>query len=327
MFSMTASRADASGHSSSLLCAMIIIILIASITLPERLYSAGVSDHAAPGEMVQVGEHRLHLLCMGDGGPTVVLESGLGGNSLDWVKVQPLIAKRNRVCTYDRAGYGWSELGPLPRTSERIADELHTLLERARIPGPYILVGHSFGGYSVRLFAVHFPNETAGLILVDAAHEDQFSHFKRYGIARHTAGANIMISGPKMPENLPEEAREVAQSLVETTDAVLALRGETLSFRRSAQQVRDSGALPDVPMVVITRGKRVWPENERGDRMESIWRDLQEDLALRALPVRSSVGASHLFAYESGHYIHLDEPELVVSVINDVVKAGRNKLF
>ena len=85
-----------------------------------------------------------------------------------------------------------------------------------------------------------------------------------------------MMSGPKVPENLPDEIRAVAQSLVETTDAFLALRGETISFRRSAQQVRDSGSLPDVPTVVITRGKRVWPDNEQGDRLESIWRNLAE---------------------------------------------------
>jgi pimeloyl-ACP methyl ester carboxylesterase len=165
------------------------------------------------------------------------------------------------------------------------------------------------------------------LVLVDAAHEDQFSRFKQYGIARHSAGTNFMMSGPKVPENLPDETRAVAQSLVETTDAFLALRGETISFRHSAQQVRDSGSLPNVPTVVITRGKRVWPENEQGDRLESIWRNLQEDLAARASHSGSIIGVSHLFANKSGHYVHLDEPEVVVNVVHDVVEAGRNKLF
>ena len=183
MFSVQTSRADPSSK-PSIMFTLAAFYLLSCVFMPERMEAAGVSTHAAPGEMVRVGQHRLHLLCMGEGEPTVVLESGLGGNSLDWVRVQPIIAEHNRVCTYDRAGYGWSELGPLPRTSERIADELHILLKRARIPGPYILVGHSFGGYSVRLFATHYANETAGLVLVDAAHEDQFSRFKQYGIAR-----------------------------------------------------------------------------------------------------------------------------------------------
>ena len=310
-----------------LLFAVMGLFVIAFNIMPRQLWAAGVATYTAPGKMIPVGGHRLHLLCAGDGEPTVVLESGLGGNSLDWVRVQPKIAESNRVCTYDRAGYGWSELGPLPRTSERIADELYTLLNHAQIPGPYILVGHSFGGYSVRLFATQYPDETAGLILVDAAHEDQFSFFQQIGIARHTAGTNFMMSGPKIPENLPTETRAIAQSLVKTTDAFLALRGEMISFQRSAQQVRDSGPLPDVPMMVITRGKRVWPENEQGDQLETIWRNLQEDLATRTSYNRSSVGISHLFANNSGHYVHLDEPELIVNVVQDVVEAGRKTLF
>ena len=100
----------------------------------------------APGRLVDIGGMRLHLSCAGEGGPTVVLEAALGASSISWSLVQPGLARLTRVCSYDRAGFGWSDRGPMPRTARRIASELHTLLERARVPAPYLLVGHSFGG-------------------------------------------------------------------------------------------------------------------------------------------------------------------------------------
>ena len=195
-------------HRTNRIGTQTLLALIASLVLTSHAIADIAGSSPAPGLMVRVGDHRLHLYCSGRGEPTVILDSGLGGNSLDWVSVQPGVAEYTRVCTYDRAGYGWSELGPLPRTSKRIAEELHTLLERAGVAGPYVLVGHSFGGYNVRLFASHYPEKTAGVILLDSAHEDQFMHFSKSGITRHTAGNNYFAaSGPSIPENLPAEVR------------------------------------------------------------------------------------------------------------------------
>ncbi len=301
-----------------------VLVLIASIVVTTQAVAESTSPLPAPGLMVRVGDHRLHLYCMGRGEPTVILDSGLGGNSLDWVSVQPGVAKYARVCTYDRAGYGWSELGPLPRTSERIAEELHTLLERAGVLGPYVLVGHSFGGYNVRLYASQYPDQIAGVVLLDSAHEDQFMHFQKNGITRHTTGTNFFTaSGPSVPENLPQEVRPLAQKLVEKSSAFMALRGEMMSFRRSAEQVRQSSPLPDVPVVVITRGKRVWPHNERGNRLENLWRELQDDLATRTTYHRSDTGASHVLAKNSGHYVHLDEPGVVINAIRRVIESNQ----
>ena len=105
-----------------------------------------------PGRLVSVGNHRLHIRCDGDGSPTVIFDAALGGSSLSWSLVHPSIARITRACSYDRAGFGWSEAGPLPRTAGRIADELHTLLRVAAVPAPYVLVGHSFGGLVTRLY-------------------------------------------------------------------------------------------------------------------------------------------------------------------------------
>jgi pimeloyl-ACP methyl ester carboxylesterase len=121
-----------------------------------------------PGRLVDVGSHRLHILELGSGdGPTVVLEAGLMSTVLTWSSIERELARSFRVVSYDRAGLGWSDLGPMPRTADRIVTELHTLLERAVIPSPYVLVGHSFGGLTMPLFAARFPEKVAGVVLVD----------------------------------------------------------------------------------------------------------------------------------------------------------------
>ena len=123
--------------------------------------------HPPPGKLIDLGTHRLHVLESGRDGPTVVLEAGLMSTVLSWSTLQGELARKYRVVSYDKAGLGWSDEGPMPRTADCIVDELHSLLGRASIPPPYILVGHSFGGLTVPLFAARYPDETAGVVLVD----------------------------------------------------------------------------------------------------------------------------------------------------------------
>ena len=124
--------------------------------------------HPPPGRMVDLGTHRLHVLEQGSGAPTILLEAGLMSTVLSWTSLQEKLSGSYRVVSYDRAGLGWSDLGPMPRIADRIVDELHLLLQRAGIPPPYVLVGHSFGGLTMPLFAARYPEETAGMVLVDA---------------------------------------------------------------------------------------------------------------------------------------------------------------
>ena len=123
--------------------------------------------HPPPGRFIDLGTHRLHLLEKGHGSLTIVLEAGLMSTVLSWSEIQSTLSRSYRVVSYDRAGLGWSDLGPMPRTADRMVEELHTLLERAAIPPPYVLVGHSFGGLTMPLFAARYPQETAGVVLVD----------------------------------------------------------------------------------------------------------------------------------------------------------------
>ena len=121
-----------------------------------------------PGQLIDVGGHRLHLYCTGSGSPTVVLEPGHGGSSSDFGWITPAVARETRVCVYDRAGRGWSDAADGPQDGAHIAADLHTLLERAHVPGPYVLAGHSFGGLYIQSFAAQFPDQVAGMVLLDS---------------------------------------------------------------------------------------------------------------------------------------------------------------
>ncbi len=150
--------------------------------------------HPAPGRLVSVGTHRLHILESGTGvpgQPTVVLEAGLMSTVLSWHTLQPQLARTYRVVSYDRAGLGWSDLGQMPRTAERIVNELHTLLGKAEIQPPYVLVGHSFGGLTMPLFAARFPDEIAGMVLIDAVVPAEWDPPSKRDHKMSTIGARV----------------------------------------------------------------------------------------------------------------------------------------
>ena len=152
---------------------LIVLAALAGATYQWLATRQDLASTPPPGHLVDIGGYRLHLWCTGDGAPAVILDTGLGGMSAGWGFVQPDVARFTRVCSYDRAGLGYSDPGPSPRTARRIASELAELLGRGGIGGPVVLVGASSGGFNVRVFASDHPNRVAGLVLVDASHEDQ----------------------------------------------------------------------------------------------------------------------------------------------------------
>jgi pimeloyl-ACP methyl ester carboxylesterase len=267
-----------------------------------------------PGRLVDVGGHRLHLWCMGSGSPAVVLENGLGGSSADWGFVQPAVAGLTRVCSYDHAGMGYSEPGPSPRTTRRIVDELARLLDRGGITGPLVLVGASLGGFTVRVFASEHPPRVAGLVLVDASHEDQEIDVPRIApLMPLLAAAGVLrLSGMSLgldPASLAPPVRGFARATRFRTAGYRAAVDEFMHARESAADIRATRRKLDIPVVVVTGG--------RGS--DAAWRALQAD------QVELSERGCLVVAEQSGHVVAVDQPQVVVEAIRATVDAARGR--
>jgi pimeloyl-ACP methyl ester carboxylesterase len=261
-----------------------------------------------PGKRYDIGGYRIHMSCLGDGQPTVIIDTGLGDDSSDWLAVQQQASLQNRICVYDRPGYGWSDVGPQPRNSMRIAYELEQLLEAAHIPPPYILVGHSFGGYNIRLYASHHPDKVAGMVLVDASHEQQYNRLHINLPKRFSRKIKIMI----LPQSTGSGPMSKSPILKER--AIRAARAEISSLHQSSLQVIRHAGLPTIPLIVISRGQAEWHGHADAEKREKIWIELQQDL-WKLSPI-----SQHIFAHHSGHDIHQEQPEVVVKAISDVVQ-------
>jgi pimeloyl-ACP methyl ester carboxylesterase len=251
-----------------------------------------------------VGGHQLYLQCIGEGSPTVIFEAGLSDVSNTWDQVLPEVAQVTRACVYDRAGLGKSEPASKPRTSQQMADELYALLQAASEPGPYILVGHSLGGHNVRLFASQH-NEVVGLVLVDSSHPDQ----------------NEQLAEVLPPAQADDsESLQAFRALVTMVPEDPSLNLEGWDIDASIDQVRDSGSLGKLPLIVITAGDKQRPADfpaELAQEIDQVWLELQRELA------QLSSNSKHLIAQNSGHYIQQDQPDLVIQAILQILEESQ----
>ena len=277
--------------------------------------AADAKAYPPPGQLVDVGGYRLHINCTGTGDPTVVIVAGAADWSTSWGGVvQPEVAKTARVCTYDRAGLGWSNASTQPHDAAQYARELHTLLQNANVPGPYVMVGHSLGGFIVRIFAHDYASEVAGVVLVDSMNPKQVTQSQsnflarlyslqavltRFGVGRLLVKLGIF---PSMP---PSEA--AYYPLYIRPGSLQASASEYQELPASAAEAAAVKTFGDLPLIVLTAKLNDNPG----------WPEWQTEL------LQLSSSSQHLFAEHSGHTIQLDEPEAAVAAILKMVELVR----
>lgn len=307
-----------------------IVAVLLGLTLLGALYeswaeAADARAYLPPGQMVDVGGYRLHINCAGAGGPTVVIEAGWGDWSASWSSwVHPEVAKTTKVCVYDRAGMGWSEPGPLPRTAERFVSELHTLLHNAHVQGPYVLVGHSSGGLTMRLFAHAYAAEVAGVVLIDSMNPKEA---KSTGTATppqangHTSNLSLytlparlglmrLFAGPlQLSEGFSPKVANAYVARSVTPRAVQTTLDEGQGMPQSLVQAGAVTTFGAIPLIVLTRGKGA----------DQDWQKFQTDL------LHLSPNSHQMIADQSGHNVQLDQPEAAVGAIVTMVKQIRGQ--
>jgi pimeloyl-ACP methyl ester carboxylesterase len=303
------------------------------------------------GALVDIGGQRLHLNCTGSGSPTVIFESGTGDFSVIWALVQRRVSEFTRVCSYDRGGYAWSEPGVRPRTFAQLSLELHTALSLMHIDPPYVLVGQSYGGLVVRGFASQYRRELSGMVLVDAVHEDQHIVYGGQPHLIRDSAKGLPVPAPRIAldtellrlaqtkapqpqsqeleaplDRLPGDAQAVwrwaaAQPLLELAQGAELDWSPEEFLRMHKERLKNRATLGDLPLVVLARTHGGYPDGMSisADVLEKERKDLQLDLA------RLSRKGKLVFATNSGHNIHLEDPELVVRTIREVVQQNREQ--
>lgn len=311
-----------------------VIVGLAAAGATYEAIAAGGDAKAYPprGRLVDVGGYRLHIDCVGTGGtgtPTVVLDAGLGAFSLIWDLVQEDIPRTIQVCSYDRAGMGWSDTGPQPRTPAQIARELHTLLTNAGIPGPYVLVGHSIGGKNVRMFALQYPNDVAGMVLVDARSEyvDDPTHvsvpqaaaqgsgnsggggISLYGVLRGVGLVRLVGPGPWGPSTLSDRTRMEMALLTTGQRGIDATDAEGAAMTTDNAQLAAAPSLGERPLIVLAAD----------ETMKTIprWAEAQRQQAAMSTNSRLVVVEG------SSHNIQIDKPAVVTDAVQQVVTKVR----
>jgi pimeloyl-ACP methyl ester carboxylesterase len=322
---------------------------IGAIALSVCSVTAATSAAPAPlGKLVDLGGHRLHVNCTGKGSPTVVFENGLGDYSIDWALVQPQVSLFTRVCTYDRGGYAWSDPGPKPRSFSQLNLELRDALAKLGEQGPFVLVGHSYGGPVVRNFATTYPQDVVGLVFVDAAHEGL-----RVGIG---GGKTIRLGDGAKGKSIPTphedlgasdkpaiEAKDLPAELKTLDPMFKVLPDDDQKMQLWAQQqpsvydaqnsetewseeyfakllaAPQAGALGTIPIIVLSRADGGYKEGDADVPAKQLEQE-RKDGQLKLVSLSSN---SKQVIVQSGHNMNLEAPDAVAKAIRDVVEAVR----
>jgi pimeloyl-ACP methyl ester carboxylesterase len=309
-------------------------VISAGASIGQALAAQAPAERPPPGRLIDIGGFRLHLDCRGTGRQVVVIDVGAGGWSISFTHIQQAITDEARVCTYDRAGMGWSDLGPAPRTSDRMANELHALLRRAGVPAPYVLVGHSLGGLTMRAFAAARPDEVAGIVLVESAHEEQWKRLPSEAFAAlgatlprlraAAAAARAGRLGPPQPGPVPQASREVQTiyaAAMTTPKPYEGFAAEIEGVMLDARAPVSPRPLGDLPLTVVTAGNSFAAFEGSGIPREAAngaWMQLQSEL------VGLSTRGVQFVIDSANHRIHATHPDFIVRAIRHMLRATRD---
>lgn len=322
-----------------------LVCVLAGLLYQQRGIRRDARLYPPPGKLIDIGQSRLHVFATGSGSPAVILESGISATTLNWRRVQTAVAEFTTVVSYERAGLGWSDPCCTPRTPSQIVEELRSMLDRAGISPPYILVGHSFGGLVVRSFALRYPADVVGVILVDALRPEEWNPLTarqaamldrgvrlsrrgallaRAGIVRLCISAAVAGSRriPQMVgraasgkgisvinriagevRKMPEEVWPLIAAHWSDPKSFLGMEAHLRALPESLSEMTNAKPISNTPVIVLTSGRETSP------------------LPLDVSRIGSNV--KQFVAENSGHWIQLDEPELVISAIRELVETVR----
>lgn len=312
------------------------VLAVTGMIYQTAATEADQRNYPPPGLLVNVDGYRMHIHCTGEGSPTILLDHVAGGSSVDWALIQPKLAEHTRVCAYDRSGFGWSDYNPAPRTLEQQVYELHSLLQGANEQGPYILVGHSYGARVSRVYAANYPEEVAGMVLMDAGilsddprypavlrsaaeSEDRMLRAARwlspFGVVR------LMQPLMELPTfDLPEEARLASASFSASPRFFQSLLAQGESISTVFQEERAVTSLGDRPLLVLVA-------TEPEDAVRKIWNQANIEMAGLSTQGRYRIveGATHIsLAYrEADAQICIDGILEVLDEVQNLQNLGR----
>ena len=314
------------------------------IALLSLIYGASATDPQPTGQLISIGNRKLHIHCTGTGSPTVVVENGGAAFSFDWALVQAEVARFTRICTYYRAGYAWSDPGPEFDTFDQATHDLHLLLTNADVRGPYVLVGHSLGGMLIRFYQAKYPNDVVGMVLVDSSHEDSLQHVglkvvripelnaKQFQALIDEAKANR----PKNPEpdlvpttifppydKLPPQYQILHLWALQKILPLVKSWGLNLQFdlsRLHEMLVASPHPLRNLPLAVLT-ATNFDVVQASGTTVEQA---RQDHLRLQGELTKLSTNSRQIMVSSSGHEIYIYKPEVVVRSIAAVITSAKD---
>ena len=292
---------------------LILLLLVGFVYQSYKSY-VDSSSFEKSGEMLDVGGYSLYVEDSGSGKVNVIFDSGMGDDLSVWNKVANKVSKFSRVITYDRAGLGWSEESPKKRDSKAIIEELHSILEQKNLTGPIVLVGHSFGGVNMQLYALTYPEDIAALVLIDSAHEDQINRMPRTGLFQKYVFKFGMLAAPfGLPRLYLSNTSPEERAKKSTTKHQYTSLDEASYFPQSLNQLDTLNPnYGGLPLMVIARNQPS-SEIQNKNTKHYIWAGLQESLASR------STDSTLIFTGERQHSIHKVQPEIVIEAIQTLV--------